>query len=206
MPYDPTLTTWLSVNACDDLTATGLTDLRTGATVYGGALNLGMYFDLTEVQARQLSFLTNGTLHAGRYRRVQVDSGAVQGAIRTGAIGLMVAGLQPELNIVTSYGAGIPGCHPVIFLNRITTGRFGFVQELGIATVLCGPVLTIPGATGSFVNSVNGAAPPAPFTLTGVLDVPAAQTDVNTSMGIALDPPGPNRLIRVQLKLPVLQG
>lgn len=197
MPYDPTLATWLSVNACDDLTATGLSDLRTGATEYGGALNLGMYFDLTEAQARQLSFLTNGTLHAGRYRRVQVDSGATQALIFTGAIGLMVRGLQPELNIVTSYDRGIPGCHPVIFLNRVTVGRFAFIQELGIATVRCAAAITAAAPnTGDLVNSVAG----------GVLDDPAAQTLVPTSMGLALDPPGPGRMIRVQLNLPVLQG
>lgn len=197
MPYDPTLTTWMALNAANDSTATALSDVRTGVTEYGGALNKGMYFDLTEVQANQLSYLTNGKLHAGRYRRVQVDSGATAANVKTGAIGLMVAGLQPELNVVTSYDKGIPGCHPVIFLNAITPGNWGFVQELGIANILCGTTLTKAAPnTGDLINSVTG----------GVADDPTVQEYVPTSLGIALDPPNPSTIIRVQLNLPVLQG
>lgn len=197
MPYDPTLTTWRAVNDANDLTATGLQDLRTGATEYGGALNSGMYFDLTETQANQLSKTATGTLHTGRYRRVQVDSGATASNVKTGAIGLMVAGGQPQLNLVTSYDKGIVGAHAVIYLNSITPGSWGFVQELGIATVLCGATLTKSGpATGDLVNS----------TTLGVLDDPTVQEFIPASIGIALSPPSPNTKCLVLLTLPVLQG
>ncbi len=196
MPKQQALPTWLALNACDDVSPSGFSDLRTGAAIYAGGLNLGDYFDLTEAEANQLSYTTNGTLHAGRFRRVQVDSGATQAYVKTGAIGLMVAGGQPNLNLVTSWDKGIAGAHQVVFLNAITVGRYGFVQELGIANVLCGATLTTAGNTGSLVNSVA----------TGVADVPTNQYFVMTSLGIALDPPMPSTKIRVQLCLPPLQG
>lgn len=198
MPFNPTLPTWLSLNACNFTTETGLSDLRTGQTVYGGALVGGDYFDLTEKEANQLSYTTNGTLHAGRYRLVQVDSGATASNVKTGTVGLMVAGGQPQLNLVTSWDKGIQGAHQVIYLNTITPGNWGFVQELGIANVLCGATLTKSGPnTGDLMNA----------TTLGVIDDPTSQTVVPNSIGIALDPPSPNTKIRVILScLPALQG
>ena len=38
--------------------------------------------------------------------------------------------------------AGIGPVHPVVFLNTITPGNFGFIQELGVATVLSGAATT----------------------------------------------------------------
>ena len=198
MPFQPILPTFsLTLNSCDDTSPSGLTDLRTGQPIYAGGLNLGDYFDLTEAEANQLSYTTTGTLHAGRYRRVQVDSGATAGNVRTGTIGLMVAGAQPQLNLVTSYDRGIVGAHPVIFLNAITPGNYGFVQELGIASVLCGA--TLQKATPVTGDSVDS-------TTLGVLQDTTAQTQIVATMGIALSPPSPNTLCLVQLNLPVLQG
>lgn len=197
MPLQQILPTWLALNGANDTSPTYLTDVRTGQTIYAGGLNLGDFFDLTEAEANNLSYKTTGTLHAGRYRRVQVDSGATASNVKTGAIGLMVAGGQPQLNLVTSYDKGIIGAHAVIYLNAITPGNYGYVQELGIANVLCGATITKSGpATGDLVNS----------TTLGVLDDPTVQEDIPASMGIALDPPNPNTIIRVLLKLPVLQG
>lgn len=197
MPNQPIIPTWLALNAANDTSPTYFTDSRTQQTIYAGGLNLGDFFDLTEAEANNLSYKTTGTLHAGRYRRVQVDSGATASNVKTGAIGLMVAGGQPQLNLVTSYDKGIIGAHAVIYLNAITPGNYGYVQELGIANVLCGATLTKSGpATGDLVNS----------TTLGVLDDPTVQEDIPASMGIALDPPNPNTIIRVLLKLPVLQG
>jgi hypothetical protein len=197
MAWKPILPTWVAVNAANDQSPTGNVDLRTGQFQYGGALNLGDYFDLTEAEANQLSYLTNGLLHAGRYRRVQVDSGATAANVKVGTIGLMVAGLQPNLNVVTSYDKGIQGCHEVVFLNAITPGNYGFVQELGIANCLCGSSITKASPnTGDLINATTG----------GVVDDPTSQSPVINSIGIALDPPNPNTIIRVILDLPVLQG
>jgi hypothetical protein len=191
MPKNQTLPTWLCLNACDDKTATGMADVRTGDAIYGGALNLGDYFDITEAEAKQLSYLTTGTLHAGRYRRVQVDSGATQAYVKTGTIGYMVSGLQPNLNVVTSYDKGIVGVHTVIFLNAITAGNFGFVQEVcgGIGNCLCGTTITSAGTAGDPVNAVA----------TGVIDRPSSTIWVPAQVGLCLDPPMPKTIIRVSL-------
>ncbi len=197
MPHTQTLATWKAINSCNDTSPTGMTDPRTGIAYYGGALNLGDYFDMTEQEAQNASYLTNGTLHAGRYRRVQVDSGATGSNVKTGTIGLMVAGGQPALNLVTSYDKGIVGAHPVVFLNTVTAGNYTFVQELGIASVLCGATVTKSGpASGDLLNS----------TTLGVVDDPTLQEFVPASIGLALSVPSPNTLCLCQLNLPVLQG
>ena len=197
MPLLQTLPTWLAINACNDTSPTGMTDLRTGNPLYGGALNLGDYFDINDSEAKNASYVTNGTLYSGRYRRVQVDSGATSGNVKTGTIGLMVAGGQPKLNLVTSYDKGIQGAHVVVFLNVVTPGNYCFVQELGIAGVLGGATITkATPATGDLVN----------VTTLGVLDDPNTQTAVINTLGIALSPPSPNTICLVQLDLPVLQG
>ena len=178
-----------------------MTDPRTGAAYYAGGLNLGDYFDLTEAEAQLNDYVPAGgpqvALHAGRYRRVQVDSGATASNVKTGTIGLMVAGLQPNLNVVTSYDKGIVGAHPVIFLNSITPGNYGFVQELGIASILCGATLQKAApATGDVIVS----------TTLGVGQDLTAQTIDKENLGIALSPPSPNTLCMVALNLPVQQG
>lgn len=179
--------------------ASGMVDPRTGLPYQFGGLIVGNFFELTEAEAQNLS---NNQCHAGRYRFVYVDSGATVSNIKTGTVGLMVKGKQPQLNVITSYDKGIPGAHPVIFIaavssTQLTNGAFVFVQELGIASVLGGTSITAASPnTGDLVNSVSG----------GLLDDPTVQEYVPTSLGIALSPPSPNTLCLVQLNLPVLQG
>lgn len=198
MPLNPTFTSWLALNGANDTSPTYNFDINTGVPIYGGAVNLGDYFDLTEAEAKLISYTTlpQVQLHAGRYRRIQVDSGATASNVKTGTVGLMVAGLQPNLNVVTSYDKGIVGAHAVLFLNAITPGNYGYVQELGIGSVLMGSTITGTAVTGALVNS----------TTLGVGDVPTTQEDVPASLGIALSPPAPSTLCQVLLKLPVLQG
>jgi hypothetical protein len=198
MPFQPILPTWLALNGCNDTTASGMSNLRTGAPVNAGGLNLGDFFDLTEQEANSLSNTATGTLHAGRYRRVQVDSSATAGNVKTGTIGLMLSGGQPQLNLVTSWDKGIAGCHQVVFLNTVTPGNFCFVQELGVLNCLCGTSITKAApATGDIINA----------TTAGVVDDPTSQTATVNTLGIALDPPNPNTIIRVlATTLPSLQG
>lgn len=197
MPFQPILPTFLALNAANDASPTYFVDLRTGLPVYAGGLNLGDFFDLTEREANQLSYTTTGTLHAGRFRRIQVDSGATASNVKTGTIGLMVAGGQPQLNLVTSYDKGIAGAHPVIYLNAITPGNYGFVQELGIVNVLCGATLQKAAPnTGDLLE----------MTTLGVADDKTTQTMNQNTIGLALSPPSPATLCLVQLNLPVLQG
>jgi hypothetical protein len=205
MPLQQIVPTWLAWNASNDTSPTGMANVRTGAPYFAGGLNLGDYWDATEAEANAASNSTGafvgpigtGVLHAGRYRRVQVDSGATASNVKTGTIGYMVAGGQPQLNLVTSYDKAIPGAHPVVFLNAITPGNYGQVQELGVATCLCGATVTKSGpAAGDLINA----------TTLGVVDDPTVQELVPTSIGIALDPPLANTLIRVYMTVAPTAG
>lgn len=210
MPKQQIVPTWLALNAADDTSPSYFTDLRTGQPVLAGGLNLGDYFDLTNEEANNLSYSTTGKLYAGRYRRVKVDSGATAANVKTGTIGLMpslaVVSLNPlgtrnpPMNVVTSYDQAIGGANslrPVVFLNSITPGNYGFVQELGVASVLFGALTGTP-AIGGVINSVAA----------GLVDAPASATAiVRTSVGIAIDLPVASALKRILLQyVPVVQG
>lgn len=210
MPFNPTTPTWLALNACNDTSPTGNTDLRLGTAQQGGNLLLGTYFDLTNEEANALSYKTNGILYAGRYRRVQVDSGATAGNVKTGTIGLMpslatvlanpLGTKNPPLNVVTSYDQGIGNAadiRPVVFLNSITPGNYGFIQELGIASVLGGATLQKAApAIGDLIESVT----------LGVAQDPTTQTAGILYIGKAIDLPTAGKLFRIILDLPTLQG
>jgi hypothetical protein len=89
MPFNPTLPTWTGLNQANSASSSGQTDLRTGLALQGGNLVPGDYFDLTEAEANALSYTTTGTLHAGRYRWVLVDSAATAANVKTGTVGLL---------------------------------------------------------------------------------------------------------------------
>ena len=196
MPQNQTLATWKNLNAANDTSPTGNTDLRTGAFQYGGALNLGDYFDLTEAEANAASYTTTGTLHAGRYRRVLVDSAATAANVKTGTVGLLLS-LAAGMNTVTSYDKGLGGAvtagisRAVVFLNAITPGNYGFVQELGDANVLFGT--TASGNAGAPVYAAATGVGSSSSTSAIVLGGAAAT--LSTSV-----------LNRVILTLPVVQG
>jgi hypothetical protein len=219
MPNLQSLPTWVAWNNANFTSPSGLTDAYSGQQVNAGGLNLGDYFDATNQEAGNASYATNGILYAGRYRLVQVDSGATSGNVKTGTIGFLrtggstgavktvvitaagtgattgtytisanaggggtgaviqvvvsggaitsatvlnggfgynsvptfsltttgttggtvVAQLDFTPNVVTSadqISATATGVRPVVFLNSITPGNYGFIQELGTATVL----------------------------------------------------------------------
>lgn len=210
MPLQQIVPTWLALNAANDTSQSYFTDLRLQIPVLAGGLNGGDYFDLTNEEANQLSYSVNGMLYAGRYRRVIVDSGATASNVKTGTIGLMPSlatvspapsGVRnPALSRVTSYDQTIgnaPGMRPVIFLNAITPGNWGFVQELGIASVLGGASLQkATPAVGDLIES----------TTLGVAQDPTTQTMGVLFLGKSIDLPKANGLFRILLDLPVVQG
>ncbi len=174
-----------------------MTDLRTGQAVNAGGLNLGDYFDLTEAEANQLSYTTTGLLHAGRYRRVQVDSGATAANVKTGTIGVMNAAIAPlTFNIVTSADINVVNypLHPVVFLNPVTPGNYCFVQELGLATVLGAATVTQKAVGSMAITTSNG-------TVDG-----ATNTYTNTFIGYMAENAQNGKLFKVILDLPVVQG
>lgn len=193
MPYNPTLPTWTNLNAADSTSSTGQTDLRTGLALQGGNLVLGDYFDVREAEANQLSDTTVGTLHAGRYRWVQVDSAATAANVKTGTIGLL-ASLAQGVNVVTSYDKGLGtatgNLRPVVFLNAIAPGDYGFIQELGQASVLAAAGISA-GAGASIISTTGGEV--------------TNGTTAGRVIGAALETATAGDVFQVLLNLPVVQ-
>jgi hypothetical protein len=84
----------------------------------------------------------------------------------------------------------------VVFLNTITPGNFGFIQELGVATVLSGAATTQAASGNAIVTSgstANGtmaasAATYSQYTIGTVIDAITAPL-VNTPFKILLTGP-----------------
>jgi hypothetical protein len=115
----------------------------------------------------------------------------------------VAAQLNTTPNLVTSFdqvaaGTAIP-VRPVVFLNSITPGNYGFIQELGTATVLGNATLTGAAAVGVLIQPKAAGA--------GTVDVPTVTTAVlNTSIGLAIDLPLAGNLFKIELQyVPVVQ-
>ena len=118
-----------------------------------------------------------------------------------GTPGTVVAQLDSNVNVVTSAdqanaGFGSYGVRPVVFLNAITPGNYGFVQELGTATVLAGGSLTSATAN-AYVNGTS----------TGVVDTTASSgSPIGLTFGRAIDLPLVSNTFKCLLTGPVVQG
>jgi hypothetical protein len=280
MPFQPIVPTWLAWNNGNFTSPTALTDVRTGQPFAAGGLNLGDFFDATNQEAFQGSYTTNGTLFAGRYRFVQVDSGATAANVKTGTVGYLRAGttvqsvviltagsgqtagtynvaatagsgggsgaliqvvvgsagtvtsvtvlqggygyvsvptftlvtggtvgtvaaqLSTTPNLVTSAdqvaaGTAVP-VRPVVFLNSITPGNYGFIQELGTATVLA------TSGVGTTTTAALVDATPANNGL--VVTRAAAGSPIGYTIGQALDAPANSILFKIEMQyVPVVQ-
>jgi hypothetical protein len=288
MPFQAALPTWLAINNENSPYQSGQGDPITGYPYNAGGLNQGDYFDLTNDEAANASYTTNGILYNGTYRYVQVDSGATAANVKTGTVGYIRSGstvksvvvltqgsgqtvgtyqvaanvgsgggsgaiiqvvvtaanaitvsvlnggygyvsvptftlatggtpgtVQAQLgiseNIVTSAdqalgtaGTGVPAAsqagvgpiHPVVFLNSITPGNYGFVQESGVATVAAAStavqtqgynavVLNSASANGTMTTSVNTYSE---FAIGQVLD-PLPSAPVGTLFKIQMNTP-----------------
>jgi hypothetical protein len=250
----------------------GQGDSQTGFPYAGGGLNAGDYFDLTNDEAAGASNTATGLCWAGRYRYVQVDSGATATNVKTGTVGYLRSGgsigrvksvaitaagsgqtngnysiaatagsgggtgaivqviivggavtsatvtapgvgystvptftvseggtpgtlaaqLDTSANIVTSYdqiGVTSGGSvRPVVFLNAITPGNYGFIQELGVATVL-GNATIGTAAIQNFIASTTGGTVNSQTTLSvatigQAIDLPLASNLFKIYMGI----------------------
>lgn len=274
MPFQPTLPTWLAVNAANFTSPSSFTDLRTQQPIFAGGLNLGDYFDLTEKEANNLSDTLIGLLHWGRYRLVQLDANATQSDVAAGTAAFFAKGksvqnvviatagtgqtpgtyqaassggggtgaviqytigaggtltaasvLTPGINYTTTAtftiaAGGTPGTvaaqmlltpnivtgftNPLslsalrgVFLNAITPGNYGFIQELGEATVLGAAALTA-AAVGAIVGPKAASA--------GAFDATVATAaQLVTQIGYAVDLPVAATTFRAVLDLPALQ-
>ena len=279
MPYVQALPTWGALNGVNSTSPTGITDPITGQIVAAGGLNLGDYFDITNEQAAQVSNTSTGILYAGRYRFVQVDSGATAANVKTGTVGYLRNGQQVKSVVILTAGSGqtagtytvnanvgsgggagaviqvivgsggtvtsvsvlsggynyssvptftlvtggtvgtvvaqlgtsmnvvtsadqltVTGilARPVVFLNSITPGNYGFIQELGVATVLAAATFTQTAA--QYAIAVSSSP-------TGLMTTSSATSSIY-AIGNVLDPitsPLVNTPFKVLLNLPVVQ-
>jgi hypothetical protein len=283
MPFQPALPTWLCINNVNSPYQSGQGDSNTGFPYNAGGLNQGDYFDLTNDEAAGASYPTNGLLYSGRYRYVQVDSGATAANVKTGTVGFIRSGSSVKSVVVLTQGSGqtigtytvaanvgsgggsgaiiqvivtaanaitatvvnggqgyvspptftlatggTPGTvvaqlgisqnivtsadvalsssataaavgpvHPVVFLNSITPGNYGFVQESGVATVIVQNTSATQTAQQFAIvqsSSPNGTMAPSsatygPFAIGNVLDPLPTTPPAGTLFKIQMDSP-----------------
>ena len=283
MPKQQILPTWTSFNNANFANQSGMSDPVSGEPYNSGGLNLGDYFDVTNDEAASMSYKQNGLCFAGRYRLVQVDSGATAANVKTGTVGYVRSGSTvksvvitdagsggtngtytinantgsgggtgaqisvtvsggavtsvsvvnggygyvsaPTFNVATPTGAtaatvsaqlgisvnvvtsadialggnpndaGVGAVRPVIFLNSITPGNYGFIQELGVATVLCNNAVeaanqfAIVDDTAKNGTLAASSATFGPFAVGYVIDTFASAPPAGTPFKILLDGP-----------------
>jgi hypothetical protein len=112
-----------------------------------------------------------------------------------GTPGTLAVELNSTPNVVTSTdqvaaGTAVP-VRPVVFLNAITPGNYGFIQELGLATVLANAAVsttTLP----AYVNAVT--------TNSGTVTCTAGSgSPIGSTIGLAVDPPANGVLFKAYL-------
>jgi len=106
MPLQQILPTWLALNNANFTSQSGMQDPVSGQPYNAGGLNLGDYFDVTNDEAASASYQSNGILYEGRYRLVQVDSGATAANVKTGTVGYVRAGSTVKSAVITNAGSG----------------------------------------------------------------------------------------------------
>ena len=192
MPKIQSLTTYFALNASNDTSQSGVTDLVTGQPIMVPDLDVGVYFDLTEAEANQLSYTTAGTLHQGRYRRVLVDSGATAANVQTGTLAYLTT-VAKGVNCVTSYDKALSTSLCLgVFLNAVTPGNYGFIQESGDANVLGNGTIGSGNSVGQYVASTTG----------GTINTSSGAGFGITTVGVATSTPTASTLSRVELMLP----
>jgi len=260
------------LNAVNSTTATAASDPVTGTAIATGT-GAGLYFDVDDPTAASVSNTAIGLLYGGRYRMVQVDSGATVANVKPGTVaafamgqsvqnvaivtagtgqtngtyvanassgsaqivytiaggaltsvqlvnggagyssvptftiaaggtpGTVAAQMSVTPNRVTSWDQGWgTGATAVplrgVFLNAITPGNYGFIQEGGKATVLGAAAIGSSPNIGALVQA--GAS--------GLVTAAGANTQGVATLGYALDLPANSTLFRTMLTLPNFQG
>lgn len=117
-----------------------------------------------------------------------------------GTPGTIAAQLNTNMNLVTSAdqvagGFGVP-IRPVVYLNSVTPGNCGFIQELGVATVLGNSGLSGNATPGNFILAATANA--------GTVTTSATLT--STTIGLNVDTALASNLFKVLMQyVPVVQ-
>ncbi|HEX5426677.1 MAG TPA: hypothetical protein VFW94_24405 [Candidatus Acidoferrales bacterium] len=121
-----------------------------------------------------------------------------------GTPGTLGAQLNSTMNVVTSADQAVAGFGPgtakaVVFLNAVTPGNYGFVQELGIATVLGTGTIGAGNSPGGYANLAS--------TNDGTVSTTAATgSPIGTTVGRAIDTPIASNLFKIVITQPTVQG
>lgn len=175
-----------------------ITNAGTGATVgtYTIAATVGSGAGagaVIQVSVASSGLITAVTVLNGGYGYSSVPSFSLTATGTTG--GVVAAQLDSSPNVVSSADQIAANTaiavRPVVFLNPITPGNYGFIQELGTATVL-GNATQAQTAAGSYVNAVT--------TNSGTVTTTAQSgSPIGSTIGVALDAPQASLLFKVQL-------
>jgi hypothetical protein len=203
MPFQPILPIWGGLNTANSPSSTGLVDPVTNQQYNTGGLNAGDYFDLTEKEANQVSNTTVGLCHSGRYRYVQLDSGATAANVKTGTIGYIRAGGaigRVTSVVITNAGTGATAGAYNISANAGNGGTGATIQVVvGSGGTITSAIVTNSGAgynsvptfsltsTGTSAGAVAAQLDTSPNVVTSY-DQVAASTAVAVRPVIFLNP------------------
>ncbi len=178
MPKQQIIPIWGGLNTANSPSATGLLDTVTNQQYNTGGLNVGDYFDLTEKEANSLSNTTTGLCHSGRYRYVQLDSGATVANVKTGTVGYLRAGTFVQSVVITNAGTGA------------TAGTYTIAATAGSGGGAGASIQVVVGSGGTITSAVvvNGgagyvSAPTFSLTATGTTGG-AVQAQLNSTPNV----------------------
>jgi hypothetical protein len=111
--------------------------------------------------------------------------------------GTVAAELSTSPNVITDFSNKVTAVRPVVFLNSITPGNYGFIQELGVATVLGQSSSFTDTTIGDWIDAVSG----------GVVNSRAASgSPTGVTIGQAIDLPVVSNLFKIYMNnVPVVQ-
>jgi hypothetical protein len=148
--------------------STGLSDARTGMTEVGGGMNVGDYFDLDDLAAKQ----HNPGVFTGRYRFVRLSTSAVAANVFRGApCGIA---LPTSLAQVAITGAGTgqaPGTYTISSSASGGTVAATAQVVIGAAGTVTAATLLNPGAGFTSTPTFTVAAGGTPGTIVAQMNV-----------------------------------
>lgn len=134
------------LNNSNDTSASGFSNFRTGYETNAGGLVLGDAVDFDNQGAALSSYLVNGVLFQGRYRRVQVAAGATAADVGRGKACYVTPGSSVFGALVLTQGSGqTPGTYQVAGSGGGGTGAIISITVL-TATTVAAPVLVAKGS------------------------------------------------------------
>lgn len=189
------------LNNQNDSTAEAQTDVYGLGFRYGGGLNGGDYFRLTDTEALALSLTTTGTLKGGVYRRVRVAGGTFK---RGQIVFWDLTASVPYAQVTNTEPTGVSLIAGVIINADAspTANNWAWIQTEGWATCLFRGTITKAGAIGDAIYAAAQGAGADNATVDNLADATTlTSVQLRHFVGIAIEAPANGGLKLVQLKL-----